>query len=82
VAGRADVYVDGGIRSGSDVLKALSLGATAVMVGRPIIWGLAINGETGARAVLEELQLQLKRTMALCGVVDARAVPRDLVRGL
>jgi 4-hydroxymandelate oxidase len=82
VNGRADVYVDGGIRSGSDVLKALSLGATAVMVGRPIVWGLAIDGEAGARAVLEELRRQLQRTMALCGVVDARAVPRDLVRQL
>jgi 4-hydroxymandelate oxidase len=82
VDGRADVYVDGGIRTGSDVLKALSLGATAVMVGRPIVWGLAIDGEAGARSVLEELRRQLERTMALCGVVDARAVPRDLVRQL
>jgi 4-hydroxymandelate oxidase len=80
VAGNADVYVDGGIRSGADVLKALSLGATAVMVGRPIVWGLAINGEIGARGVLDELHRQLTRTMALCGIVDAGAVPRDLVR--
>ncbi len=52
VAGRADVYVDGGIRTGTDVLRALALGATAVMVGRPVLWGLAIDGETGAAAVL------------------------------
>ncbi len=80
VGGRADVYVDGGIRTGSDVLKALSLGATAVMVGRPVVWGLAIDGAEGARGVLEALRQQLERTMGACGVVDARAVPRDLVR--
>jgi 4-hydroxymandelate oxidase len=79
VAGRGDVYVDGGIRSGADVLKALALGATAVMVGRPIVWGLAIGGEAVAGAVLEELRTQLEHTMALCGVSDVRAVPGDLV---
>jgi 4-hydroxymandelate oxidase len=79
VAGRAEVYVDGGIRSGADVLKALSLGARAVMVGRPVIWGLAIGGEVAARAVLGQLRVQLERTMALCGVVDTNSVPRDLV---
>jgi 4-hydroxymandelate oxidase len=80
LAGRAEIYVDGGIRSGSDVLKALSLGATAVMIGRPVVWGLAIDGEHGARGVLDALRQQLERTMAACGVVDAQDVPSDLIR--
>ena len=79
VDGRCQVYVDGGIRSGADVLKALALGAAAVMVGRPVWWGLAIDGESGARAVLDTLRLELRRSMELCGVEEARSVPRDLV---
>ncbi len=47
VAGRAEVYVDGGIRAGTDVVKALALGARAVMVGRPVLWGLAVDGRVG-----------------------------------
>jgi 4-hydroxymandelate oxidase len=77
--GRGDVYVDGGVRSGADVLKALALGATAVMVGRPVLWGLAIGGETVARGVLDELRANLERAMALCGVREVGAVTRDLV---
>ena len=49
VAGRAEVYVDGGIRAGTDVVKALALGARAVMVGRPVLWGLAVDGAVGCR---------------------------------
>ncbi len=79
VAGRADVYVDGGIRTGTDVLRALALGATAVMVGRPVLWGLAIDGETGAAAVLDQLAVDLARVMALCGVTDITSVAPDLV---
>jgi 4-hydroxymandelate oxidase len=82
VAGKGEVYVDGGVRSGADVLKALALGARAVMVGRPVIWGLAIGGEAVASAVLGQLRTQLERTMALCGVVDVGSVPRDLVIGM
>jgi 4-hydroxymandelate oxidase len=77
--GRAEVYVDGGIRSGADVLKALALGATAVMIGRPIWWALAVAGESGAFATLEAFRVGLARTMALCGIVDVCDVPRDLV---
>lgn len=80
VAGRGDVYVDGGVRSGTDVLRALALGATAVMVGRPVLWGLAIGGETVAGGVLEELRANLERAMALCGVCEVGAVTPDLVR--
>ena len=79
VAGRADVYVDGGIRTGTDVLRALALGATAVMVGRPVLWGLAIDGAAGAAAVLGQLAADLTRLMALCGVPDVASVSGDLL---
>ena len=67
VDGRIEVYMDGGIRRGSDVIKALALGARAVLIGRPLFWGLAVNGEAGVRAVLEMLRDELDITMALCG---------------
>jgi 4-hydroxymandelate oxidase len=79
VGGRGDVYVDGGIRSGSDILKALALGATGVMVGRPVLWGLAVGGEDGAVAVLEQLTADLARLMALCGVPGISDASADLV---
>lgn len=67
VAGACEVYVDGGIRRGSDVLKALALGARAVLIGRPILWGLVAGGEDGALAVLEILRRELEEAMLLCG---------------
>ena len=79
VGDRAEVYVDGGIRNGVDVLKALALGARAVMVGRPVVWGLAVGGEAGARAVLEQLTIELGRAMALCGSASVAGLTRDLV---
>ncbi len=79
VADRAEVYVDGGIRGGASVLKALALGARAVLVGRPVVWGLAVGGQDGVAAVLAELALDLARTMALCGVTDVVDVPGDLL---
>jgi 4-hydroxymandelate oxidase len=78
VAGRAEVYLDGGVRKGIDVLKALAIGARAVLVGRPLYWGLAVNGEEGVVDVLEILRSELDMAMALCGVNDASAVPRRL----
>ncbi len=74
-----EVYADGGIRSGSDVLTALALGARAVFVGRPTIWGLATGGADGVAGVLTGLGEELAHTMALCGVTDVRSVPRDTV---
>jgi 4-hydroxymandelate oxidase len=74
-----EVYVDGGVRSGSDVLTALALGARAVFVGRPAIWGLATGSADGVSRVLAGLSAQLAHTMALCGVRDVRSVPRDTV---
>jgi 4-hydroxymandelate oxidase len=79
VAGDADVYVDGGIRRGTDVVKALALGATAVLVGRPVVWGLAIGGEDGAADVLETLTRDVRRAMAFCGASTIDAVTADLL---
>jgi 4-hydroxymandelate oxidase len=79
VGDEVEVYADGGIRSGSDVLTALALGATAVFVGRPAIWGLATGGSAGVARVLTGLSAQLAHTMALCGLSDVRSIPRDTV---
>ncbi|HEX5762829.1 MAG TPA: alpha-hydroxy acid oxidase [Solirubrobacterales bacterium] len=76
VQGRAAVLVDGGIRRGIDVATALALGADAVLVGRPALWGLAVGGEAGARRVLDLLRHELELALALCGC----ACPSDLSR--
>ena len=75
-----DVLVDGGIRQGTDVLKALALGAKAVLLGRPILWGLAVDGEAGAGRVLELLRAELDVAMALSGCPSLEAIDRSLVR--
>jgi isopentenyl diphosphate isomerase/L-lactate dehydrogenase-like FMN-dependent dehydrogenase len=80
VAGRCEVYVDGGVRRGTDVLKALALGARAVCVGRPVIWGLAVGGEEGVRQVLELLRHELELDMALAGCPTLQSIDRSLVR--
>ncbi|MGD9619218.1 MAG: alpha-hydroxy acid oxidase [Mycolicibacterium sp.] len=67
VAGRCEVFCDGGIRRGTDVVKALALGARAVLVGRPILWGLAVGGEAGVSAVLDCLREEFVRAMKLLG---------------
>ena len=76
VEGRGAVLVDGGIRRGVDIAIALALGADAVLVGRPALWGLAAGGEAGARQVLELLREELALTLALCGC----ATPAELTR--
>jgi 4-hydroxymandelate oxidase len=81
VGGRAEVYVDGGIRSGIDVLRAVALGAQAVMIGRPVLWGLAVDGAEGAVAVLQHLAEELGRAMALCGRDRVDLLTRDLLLG-
>jgi len=80
VGSRLDVIVDGGVRRGTDVLKALALGARAVLIGRPYIWGLAVNGEAGVAQVLSLLSIELEWAMALCGVTSVDQVTRRLVR--
>lgn len=79
VGADVEVYADGGIRSGSDALTAIALGASAVFVGRPTIWGLATGGAGGVAGVLAALSEELAHTMALCGLDDVRSVPRDVV---
>ena len=81
VAGRCPVWVDGGLRRGTDVLKALALGADAVLVGRPPLWGLTIDGASGVHGVLTQLLDELREAMALCGVARLAEVTPDLVTG-
>ncbi len=80
VAGRCEVYVDGGIRRGTDVLKSLALGARAVLVGRPILWGLAVNGADGVQHVLEILREELDLSMALAGRPTITSIDRSLIK--
>jgi 4-hydroxymandelate oxidase len=68
VDGRVPVLMDGGVRRGPDALIALALGATAVGIGRPVIWGLAVDGEAGAGRVLDIISAELEQAMALAGV--------------
>jgi isopentenyl diphosphate isomerase/L-lactate dehydrogenase-like FMN-dependent dehydrogenase len=79
VAGRCEVYLDGGVRRGTDVLKALALGARAVFVGRPVLYGLAVGGEQGAGHVLELLRDELALAMTLAGVPTLGDITRSLV---
>ena len=74
------VLADGGVRRGTDVLKALALGARGVLVGRPVLWGLAVAGEAGARRVLELLRNEFDVAMALAGCRTIGEIDRDLVR--
>jgi L-lactate dehydrogenase (cytochrome) len=79
VAGRAEVILDGGVRRGNDVLKALALGARACMFGRPYLYALAAAGEAGVTGVLNILREELDNTMVLTGQNSLRALPADLV---
>jgi 4-hydroxymandelate oxidase len=80
VAGRCEIYCDGGIRRGTDILKALALGARAVLVGRPVLWGLAVNGAEGANDVLEILRKELELAMALSGRPTLNNIDQTLVK--
>lgn len=79
VEGRCEVYVDGGIRRGVDILRALALGARAVLIGRPIIWGLAADGEEGVRATLGILRDELTLALRLAGRASLAAVDATLI---
>jgi 4-hydroxymandelate oxidase len=79
LAGRGEVLLDGGIRRGTDVVKALALGARCVLVGRPVLWGLAAAGRAGVAAALGALRRELDLAFALCGCPDVASVTRDLV---
>nr|XP_009390880.1 PREDICTED: peroxisomal (S)-2-hydroxy-acid oxidase GLO4 isoform X3 [Musa acuminata subsp. malaccensis] len=79
VSGAVPVLLDGGVRRGTDVFKALALGAKAVMIGRPVVYGLAANGEHGVRSVIKMLQNELELTMALAGCPTLRDITRNHV---
>ncbi|XVU29820.1 alpha-hydroxy acid oxidase [Actinoplanes sp. CA-054009] len=79
VDGRIPVLVDGGIRRGTDVLVALALGASAVLLGRPVLWGLAAGGPAGVRQMLEDLRTDLDHVMALAGAKRPAELTPDLV---
>jgi 4-hydroxymandelate oxidase len=81
VDGRIEILVDGGIRRGTDVLKALALGARAVMLGRPIFWGLALDGEAGVKAVLDLLRVELDMALALAGCKSVGEATPELILG-
>ncbi len=80
VDGRMEVLIDGGIRRGTDVLKALALGARAVLLGRPILWGLAVDGEQGVRDVLDIVRHEFDVAMALAGCCSVDEIDVDLIR--
>jgi len=79
--GRLEVLVDGGIRRGSHIVAALAMGARAVLIGRPYLWGLAMNGEDGVRQVLDGLRNELVLAMALCGRPTVAAIDRTVLVG-
>ena len=79
IAGKIPVLVDGGVRRGTDVVKALALGAQAALIGRPILWGLAADGENGAFRVLELLKAEFDLAMALCGARTVAEIDKSLL---
>ena len=79
VAGRAEVFIDGGLRRGTDVVKALALGASACLIGRPYMFGLAAGGEDGARRILEIFRNEIDHTMALTGCATVADISPSLV---
>jgi isopentenyl diphosphate isomerase/L-lactate dehydrogenase-like FMN-dependent dehydrogenase len=80
VGSELEVFVDGGVRRGSDVVKALALGARAAMIGRPVLWGLAAGGEQGVRDVLEMFRREIALAMTLAGCSGCGSVTRDHVQ--
>jgi 4-hydroxymandelate oxidase len=80
VGGKVPILIDGSFRLGSDVLKALALGASAVLLGRPTVWGLAAYGAQGVQSVIELIQSALARDMAMCGKLSLKALDRSAVR--
>ena len=79
VDGQVEVYMDGGVRRGSDIVKAVALGARAVLIGRPLFWGLAVDGQSGVRHVLQILKDELEMTMTLCGRPNLASLDRTLL---
>jgi isopentenyl diphosphate isomerase/L-lactate dehydrogenase-like FMN-dependent dehydrogenase len=80
VGGEVEIFVDGGVRRGTDVLKAVALGANAAMIGRPVLWGLAAGGQAGVTAVLEMFRREIELAFVLAGCTGCAGVTRDHVR--
>ena len=80
VGDRAEVILDGGVRRGTDVVKALALGARAVLLGRPPLWGLSVGGADGVAAVMQHMHGEMVRAMQLCGAASLAALTPDLVK--
>jgi isopentenyl diphosphate isomerase/L-lactate dehydrogenase-like FMN-dependent dehydrogenase len=79
VGGRIPVLLDGGVRRGADVVKALALGATACLIGRPQLWGLSVAGEAGVAHVLEIYRREIDRVMGLCGITATDQITSDML---
>jgi 4-hydroxymandelate oxidase len=79
VAGRIPVLMDGGVRRGTDVVKALAFGAKAVLIGRPYLWGLSVGGADGVQNVLRILRSEFMSAMALCGHTSLRTIDRSVL---
>jgi 4-hydroxymandelate oxidase len=77
VAGRVPIIVDGGVRRGTDVIKALARGATAVGIGRPYLWGLGVAGEQGVTRVVEILRREFEMAMQLMGRPTLKSIDRS-----
>ena len=80
VGGKIPVLVDGGIRRGGDVIKALALGARAILIGRPFLWGLAAFGQDGVQRVVEMLHGELRIDLGLSGAGNLKALNRSFIR--
>ena len=80
VAGRCEVYLDGGVTRGTDAFKAIALGARAVFIGRPVLWGLAHSGEEGVSNVVKLLKDEFNLAMALSGCVNVADIKPSMVR--
>lgn len=80
VKGRVPVFIDGGFRRGTDIMKALAFGASAVMLGRPVLWGLAAYGPEGVQKVLELVQTELAMAMGLSGITEISGISRNHVK--
>lgn len=79
VGSKLVVMIDGGIRNGTDVFKAIALGAQLVFVGRPVIYGLAVNGQSGIESIFDIIKQELDLTMALNGVISIKDINQDYV---
>ena len=79
VNNKIEIYLDGGIRRGTDVIKALAFGAKAVLIGRPVIWGLAYDGENGVRKILDIFRNEIDLALALCGLNSVKNISKDII---